>query len=419
MCAGPGCSAALGTRVAWRWSPSPPVAPGFKPLEWTFTVVRVVKYLGVQLTTDLSFDYHVEQSANSAAGELGAARAAVAAFGGLRRAHALVAYVAYGRAYVEWAAPAYGALAAAAASRLERLRRSTVSLLVGDGGGDGGGAVSMLLGELPSALRLATVAARYAVDLAAAAAVFPQRAALHAALGVGDSASAAARTAVVQFGLVVPDFCGFVGQRAVDTARLRRVRTKWRTDVRRAAHAAAARAVVATGPTALALLGGTRDTPAWRREFVMHAAVRDAPSDYLLRVLADEWGLVPVVRERTAGAITRGMCDLCGAACAGDLAHVLLACPCAELAAVRGPWLADVEAALRDAALGGWWAELPATIDGRGAAALGRLVEAPPDVARPIRAELMRVFLRHFGAWWAHAGGTARSRASPSTEVWT
>ena len=72
MCAGPGCSssAALGTRVAWRWSPPPPVAPGFKPPEWTFAVVRVVKYLGVQLTSDLSFDDHVEQSANRAAGEL-------------------------------------------------------------------------------------------------------------------------------------------------------------------------------------------------------------------------------------------------------------------------------------------------------------------------------------------------------------
>ena len=43
---------------------------------------------------------------------------------------------------------------------------------------------------------------------------------------------------------------------------------------------------------------------------------------------------------------------------------------------MRGPWLADFESALRDAALGGWWAGLPATIDGRGAAALGRLVEA-------------------------------------------
>ena len=100
------------------------------------------------------------------------------------------------------------------------------------------------------------------------------------------------------------------------------------------------------------------------------------------------------------------MCDLCGAACTGDLAHVLLACPCAELAAVRGPWLADVESTLRDAALGGWWTGLPATVvdDGHGATALGRLVEAPPDVARLLRTELTRVFLRHFGAWWARTG---------------
>ena len=42
---------------------------------------------------------------------------------------------------------------------------------------------------------------------------------------------------------------------------------------------------------------------------------------------------------------------------------------------------------------------------------LARLrVEAPPDVARPIRAELTRVFLRHFGAWWARAGDGAVAR---------
>ena len=338
--------------------------------------MRVVKYLGVQLTTDLSFDYHVEQSANSAAGELGAARAAVAAFGGLRRAHALVAYVAYGRAYVEWAAPVYGALSAAAASRLKRLRRSAVSLLVGDGGSDGGDAVSMLLGELPSALRLATAAARYAVDLVAAAAVFPQRACSR------YSASATRRPPRPAL-----PWCSSVSScRTFAASACPHKVARGRADGARAARRHARCAGVAT-------------------------RVRHARSGTRrLRVLADEWGLVPVMRERIAGAVTRDMCDLCGAACAGDLAHVLLACPCAELAAVRGPWLADVESALHDAALGGWWAGLPATIDGRGAVALGRLVEAPPDVARPLRAELTRVFLRHFGAWWARAGDGAVAR---------
>ena len=88
-----------------------------------------------------------------------------------------------------------------------------------------------------------------------------------------------------------------------------------------------ARAVADTGQTALALLGGARIDPAWRREFVMQAAVRDAPSGFLVHVRADEWDLVPDVRERAAGAVTRGLCDLCGAACAGDLTHVLFACP--------------------------------------------------------------------------------------------
>ena len=407
LCAGPGCDDALGTAVEWRWSPPPPAAMA-AALRWNFTVVRVVKYLGVLVTTDLTFDAHIEQSANRATGELGSARAAVAAFGGLRRAHAVVAYVAYGRAYVEWAAPVYGALSTAAASRLEHLRRSAVSLVVGGGGGSD--AAALLIGELPAALRLAAAAARFAVDLAAAAAVFPERAVLHAALSVGDAASAAVRAAVAQFGLVVPDLCGLVGPRVVDATRLRRVRAQWRSAVRRAAHAAAARAVADTGPTALALLGGARIDPAWRREFVMQAAVRDAPSGYLVHVLADEWDLVPDVRERAAGAVTRGLCDLCGAACAGDLTHVLFACPCAELAAVRAPWLAEVEAALDSAALGGWWAGLPTTIDGRGAAALGRLVEGLPRVWRPLRGALTRAFLRHFGAWWERAGDGAVAR---------
>ena len=101
----------------------------------------------------------------------------------------------------------------------------------------------MLLGELPSSLRLAAAAARYAVDLAAAAAAFSQQAAPHAALGVSDSASAAARAAVVQFGLVVPDLCGFVGPRAIASTRRgfgasarsgARTCAAWRTRRRRA-----------------------------------------------------------------------------------------------------------------------------------------------------------------------------------------
>ena len=116
------------------------------------------------------------------------------------------------------------------------------------------------------------------------------------------------------------------------------------------------------------------------------------------------------VRERAAGAVTRGLCDLFGAACAGDLAHVLFACPCAELAAVRASWLAEVEAAFDNAALGGWWVGLPATIDERGVAALGRLVEWPSRVWLPLRTALTRAFLRHFGTWWECAGDGAVAR---------
>ena len=142
---------------------------------------------------------------------------------------------------------------------------------------------------------------------------------------------------------------------------------------------------------------------------MLQAAVRDAPSALLLRVLADEWELVPEVRSRD-GAVLAGVCDLCGTACAGDLAHVLFACPCAELAAVRAPWLAEVTAVLADAGLGAWWAGLPDTLDGRGAAALGRLVEADDGTARDVRAALARAFLSHFGAWWAGAGDGAVAR---------
>ena len=195
-------------------------------------------------------------------------------------------HVAYGRAYVEWAAPVYGALSTAAASRLEHLRRSAVWLVVSGGGSSD--AAALLIGELPAAFRLAAAAARFSVDLAAAAAVFPERAALHAALSVGDAASAAARAVVAQFRLVVPDLGGFVGPRAIDTAKLRPVRSQWRSTVRRATHAATACAIADAGPTALALLGGARVEPAWRREVAMHVAVRDASSGHLVHVLADE-----------------------------------------------------------------------------------------------------------------------------------
>ena len=168
--------------------------------------------------------------------------------------------------------------------------------------------------------------------------------------------------------------------------------------------AAARNALLAASPSAHALVGQAPVEAAWRREFVLHATVQDAPSTLLLRVLADEWELVPEVRARTADAVAVGVCDLCGAACAGDLAHVLLECPCAELARVRAAWIAEVEATLVDAALGAWWHDLPATLDGRGAAALGRLVDAPPSVARHVRASLTRAFARHIGAWWEQAG---------------
>ena len=138
--------------------------------------------------------------------------------------------------------------------------------------------------------------------------------------------------------------------------------------------------------------------------------MRDAPSGLLLRrALSDAWELVPEVRSRD-GAVLAGVCDLCGAACAGDLAHVLFECPCAELAAVRAPWLAEVVAVLEDAGLGAWWADLPVTLEGRGAAALGRLVEADDRTARDVRAALTRAFLSHFGAWWAGAGDGAVAR---------
>ena len=399
LCAGPGCAAHLGARVAWRWSPPPPAAAEAS-LAWNFTVARAVKYLGVLVSTELTFDAHVEANARRAAGELAAARSAVAAFGGLRRVHALVAYVAYGRAYVEWAAPVYGVLSAAARGHLERLHESAMRLVAGVGGDS----ATFLLGELPVASRCVAAAARFAFDLATVAAAFPRRAAVQAALGGAGSVGAAIGDAVAACALAVPDVVGFVGRRAVDVAQLRRVRATWRTAVRRAVQAAARNALLAASPSAHALVGQAPVEAAWRREFVLHATVQDAPSTLLLRVLADEWELVPEVRARTADAVAVGVCDLCGAACAGDLAHVLLECPCAELARVRAAWIAEVEATLVDAALGAWWHDLPATLDGRGAAALGRLVDAPPSVARHVRASLTRAFARHIGAWWEQAG---------------
>ena len=77
---------------------------------------------------------------------------------------------------------------------------------------------------------------------------------------------------------------------------------------------------------------------------------------------------------------------------------------------MRAPWLAEVTAVLADAGLGAWWAGLPGTLDGRGAAALGRLVEADDGNARDVRAALARAFLSHFGAWWAGAGDGAVAR---------
>ena len=68
------------------------------------------------------------------------------------------------------------------------------------------------------------------------------------------------------------------------------------------------------------------------------------------------------------------------------------------------------------AALGGWWAGLPATTDRRGAAALGRLVEGPPRVWRPLRATLTRAHSSGTSERGGSARATARLRASPSTE---
>ena len=46
------------------------------------------------------------------------------------------------------------------------------------------------------------------------------------------------------------------------------------------------------------------------------------------------------------------------------------------------------------------WAGLPAALEGRGAVALSRLVEAPIDVERAVRHPLTRAFLNHTGAGW-------------------
>ena len=407
LCAGPGCEGEVGTVVAWRWSPPPPAAAAAK-LERDFTVARVVKYLGVLVSTELTFDAHVEANARRATGELAAARSAVAAFGGLRRLHALVAYVAYGRAYVEWAAPVYGVLSAAARGQLARLHDSAMALVAGVGGD----VATFLLGEMPVAARCGAAAARFAFDIAAASAAFPPRAAMYAALardcGAGGVGAAVADAAAA-LGLAAPDLGGIVGPRALDAGRFRRARSSWRLAVRRSARGAAYQAALAASASARALVGQAPVEATWRRSFVLQAAVRDAPSALLLRVLADEWELVPEVRSRD-GAVLAGVCDLCGTACAGDLAHVLFACPCAELAAVRAPWLAEVTAVLADAGLGAWWAGLPGTLDGRGAAALGRLVEADDGTARDVRAALARAFLSHFGAWWAGAGDGAVAR---------
>ena len=96
------------------------------------------------------------------------------------------------------------------------------------------------------------------------------------------------------------------------------------------------------------------------------------------------------------------MCDLLG--------HVLLRCPCAELAGVRAAWLADVELTLEDAGLGAWWASLPPTLEGRGAAALGHLTVASGDEARRLLSELTRLFVEYMGGWWAANGGDAVAR---------
>ena len=77
----------------------------------------------------------------------------------------------------------------------------------------------------------------------------------------------------------------------------------------------------------------------------------------------------------------------------------------------RGAWrCAEVLAVLEDSGLGAWWADLPVTPEGRGAAALGRLVEAGDGAARDVRAALTRAFLSHFGVWWAGAGDGAVAR---------
>jgi precorrin-4 methylase len=157
--------------MAWRWSPPPPAAAA-ATLEWNFTVPHVAKYLGVLvISTDLTFGAHIEKNVQRATSELAAARSAVTIFGSVRRVHALVAYVAYGRAHVEWAAPVYGALSAAARGQLERLHDATMALAA-EVGGD---VATFLLGEMLVAPCYAAAAVRFAFDLATAAEAFSRR----------------------------------------------------------------------------------------------------------------------------------------------------------------------------------------------------------------------------------------------------
>ena len=145
---------------------------------FNFPVKRAVKYLGVVISSDLTSDAHVEKYSGPAFGELNAARSASAIVGGLNRIYALVGYVSYGRAYIEWAAAVFGPLSSGYLRKLRQLYHYALFLVTGVKNDFIAG---RLVGELPDDVRRLMLRARFAFDLVATAEIFPERKLLYKA----------------------------------------------------------------------------------------------------------------------------------------------------------------------------------------------------------------------------------------------